>query len=284
MKRALRLTTLLTPVTAWLVLFSLIPLGVMAVYSFQGSTTGAVDGIFTLSNYERFLSNSSFQTVLWRSALIALATALFSVVMAYPLAYYLTFHAGRSGVTMLTLLIAPAWTSELLRILAWKLMLGSNGGINYLFTLAGLIPEGSPLIQFGPATVIITLVYTWIPFAAMPIYASLGRIERSLLEASADLGENPVRSFLRVTLPLSLPGVVASFFYVFVPSLGEWVTPSMVGGTTGIMFGNLIQDQFARALNWPLGAAFSLVMLLVALVLTILMTRFVPLSDLLEAG
>ena len=284
MKRALRLTTLLTPVTAWLVLFSLIPLGVMAVYSFQGSTTGAVNGVFTLSNYERFLTNTSFQTVLWRSALIALVTAVFSVVMAYPLAYYLVFHANKSGVTLMTLLIAPAWTSELLRILAWKLMLGSNGGINYLFTLAGLIPDGSPLIQFGPATVIITLVYTWIPFAAMPIFASLGRIERPLLEAAADLGENPLRAFLRVTLPLSLPGVVASFFYVFVPSLGEWVTPSLVGGTSGIMFGNLIQDEFARALNWPLGAAFSLVMLLLALVLTILMTRFISISDLLEAG
>ena len=284
MNRALRLTTLLTPVTAWLVLFSLIPLGVMAVYSFQGSTIGAVNGIFTFSNYERFLTNSAFQTVLWRSALIALVTAIFSVVMAYPLAYYIAFHAGKSGVTLMTLMIAPAWTSELLRILAWKLMLGSNGGLNYLFNLAGWVPEGSSLIQFGPVTVIITLVYTWIPFAAMPIYASLGRIERSLLEASADLGENPLRSFLRVTLPLSLPGVVASFFYVFVPSLGEWVTPSMVGGTTGIMFGNLIQDQFARALNWPLGAAFSLIMLLLALVLTILMTRVLPLSDLLEAG
>jgi spermidine/putrescine transport system permease protein len=284
MKRALRLTTLLTPVTAWLVLFSLIPLGVMAVYSFQGNATGAVNGIFTLTNYQRFLSSSSFQTVLWRSSWIALATALFSVAMSYPLAYFLSFHARKSGVTLMTLLIAPAWTSELLRILAWKLMLGSNGGINYLFTLAGLIPQGSPFIQFGPVTVIITLVYTWIPFAAMPIFASLGRIERPLLEAAADLGENPFRSFLRVTLPLSMPGVVAAFFYVFVPSLGEWVTPSMVGGTTGIMFGNLIQDQFVQALNWPLGAAFSLIMMLVALILTILITYFVPLTELMEAG
>jgi len=256
----------------------------MSVYSFQGSTIGSVNGVFTVSNYQRFLEDPAFQNVLWRSAWIALLTAVLSVAMAYPLAYYITFHAGRSGMTLMTLLIAPAWTSELLRILAWKLMLGSNGGLNYLFTWAGLIPDGSPLIQFGPATVVITLVYTWIPFAAMPIYASLGRIERSLLEASADLGENPLRSFMRVTLPLSLPGVVASFFYVFVPSLGEWVTPAMVGGTSGIMFGNLIQDQFARALNYPLGAAFSLIMLVVALVLTILMTRFVPITDLLEAG
>jgi spermidine/putrescine transport system permease protein len=284
MSRTLRLATLLTPVTVWLVLFSLIPLGVMAVYSFQGSTTGAVDGVFTLANYQRFLSSSSFQAVLWRSVLIALATALFSVVMAYPLAYFLAFQAGKSGMILLTLLIAPAWTSELLRILAWKLMLGSNGTLNYLLVWLGWIPPDTALIRFGPVAVIITLVYTWIPFAAMPIYASLGRIDRSLFEASADLGENPLRSFMRVTLPLSLTGVVASFFYVFVPSLGEWVTPAMVGGTTGIMFGNLVQDQFARAINWPLGAAFSLIMLLVAFVLTILMTRFIPLTDLVEAG
>lgn len=284
MHKALRLTTLLMPVTAWLVLFSLIPLGVMAVYSFQGNLTGAVDGVFTLSNYQRFFSTTSFQMVLWRSALIALVTAIISVVMAYPLAYYLTFYAGKSSVTLLTLLIAPAWTSELLRILAWKLLLRSNGAIDYLFSLTGLIPPDSSLIQFGPVTVIITLVYTWIPFAAMPIFASLGRMDPSLLEAASDLGENPFRSFFRVTLPLSLPGVVASFFYVFVPSLGEWVTPALVGGTSGIMFGNLIQDQFAKALNWPLGAAFSIIMLLLALVLTIMMTRFIGLSELLEAG
>jgi spermidine/putrescine transport system permease protein len=284
MRNPLRLAALLIPVTVWLVLFSLIPLGVMSVYSFQGSTTGTVDGVFTLANYQRFLSNSSFQAVLGRSVLIALATALFSVAMAYPLAYFLTFQAGKSGMILLTLLIAPAWTSELLRILAWKIMLGSNGTFNYALAWLGWIPQDSPLIQFGPAAVIITLVYTWIPFAAMPIYASLGRIERSLFEAAADLGENPFRTFLRVTLPLSLTGVVASFFYVFVPSLGEWVTPAMVGGTTGIMFGNLVQDQFARALNWPLGAAFSLIMLLVALVLTLVLTRFIPLTDLLEAG
>lgn len=125
MKRTLRLTTLLTPVTAWLVLFSLAPLGVMAVYSFQGNATSAVDGVFTLSNYQRFLNNSSFQMVLWRSTWIAILTALFSVAMAYPLAYYLAFQAGKSRVTLLTLIIAPAWTSELLRILAWKLLLGS---------------------------------------------------------------------------------------------------------------------------------------------------------------
>jgi len=275
---------LLTPVTVWLVLFSLIPLGVMAAYSFQGNSTGAVDGVFTLANYQKFFSNSAFQSVLWRSVLIALATAAFSVVLAYPLAYFLAFQAGKSGMILLTLLIAPAWTSELLRILAWKIMLGSNGTLNYLLTWLGWIAPDTVLIRFGPAAVIVTLVYTWIPFAALPIYASLGRIEKSLLEASADLGENPLRSFLRVTLPLSLSGVMASFFYVFVPSLGEWVTPAMVGGTTGIMFGNLIQDQFARALNWPLGAAFSLVMLLAALALTLLMTRVIPLTDLLEAG
>jgi spermidine/putrescine transport system permease protein len=284
MQKALRLTTLLAPVTACLVLFSLIPLGVMAFYSFQGNSIGAVNGVFTLANYTRFFTNTSFQTVLWRSTLIALVTGIIAVVMAFPLAYFLNFYAGKSSMTLLTLLIAPAWTSELLRILAWKLMLGSNGGLNYLFTLAGIIPEGSSLIQFGPVTVVITLVYTWIPFAAMPIFASLGRIDPFLLEAASDLGDNPWRSFMHITLPLSLPGVVASFFYVFVPSLGEWVTPSLVGGTTGIMFGNLIQDQFVRALNWPLGAAFSLIMLALALVLTIVMTRFVHLSDLLEAG
>lgn len=282
MLRTRRLAVLLSPVAIWLVFFSLIPLGVMAIYSFQGSTIGGTTGSFTLENYQRFLQTVVFQNMLVKSMWMALLTAIISVILAYPLAYYLAFHASKSSVTLLTLIIAPAWTSELLRILAWKLLLGSNGGINYTLMSLGLIKEGLPILQFGTTAVILTLVYTWVPFAALPIFASLQRIERSLLEASADLGNSPARSFLRVTLPLSLPGVMAAFFFVFIPSLGEWVTPALVGGTSGQMFGNIIQDQFARALNWPFGAALSLVMLLAALLLTLLLSRFMHFTDLLE--
>jgi spermidine/putrescine transport system permease protein len=128
----------------------------------------------------------------------------------------------------------------------------------------------------------ITLVYTWIPFAALPIFSALERIGKPLLEAASDLGSPPWKAFLRVTLPLSLPGVWASFFFVFIPTLGEWVTPALMGGPEGIMYGNLIQDQFVRALNWPMGSVMSMVMTALVILFLVLLTRFIKLSELLE--
>ena len=252
-----RLVTILAPVTTWLVLFSLVPLVVMAVYSLQGSTLAGTNGIFTIEHYGRFFATSSFQTILLKTILVAFVTAVLSVGLAFPLAYYLSFYAGKSRLTLLMFIVAPAWTSELLRILAWKLLLGSNGGFNFLLMVTKIISEPLTLLQYGNGAVLMTLVYTWVPFSALPIFAALERIDRPLLDAAADLGMNPLQVFLRVTLPLSLPGVIGSFFFTFIPTLGEWVTPAVIGGTNGILFGNLVQDQYARALNFPLGAAFS---------------------------
>lgn len=280
MENRRRFASLIGPPSLYLFLLFLLPLGLMLVYSFRAGISGEAHDTFTLDNYRSFLTNSHFHRLLWRSALISLTIAIISSLLAYPLAYYLVFQAGRNRITLMTLLIIPTWTSYLLRIFAWKLILGSSGLLNSLLLLLGVIEKASPILIYSRSAVIVTLIYVWVPFVALPIFAALGRIDRNLLEAAADLGCKPWEAFLRVTLPLSLPGVAAGFFFAFIPTLGEFVTPLLVGGASGQMYGNLIQDQFMRALNWPMGSVMSLAMLVAVLTLVFILTRISSVSDL----
>ena len=275
-----RIAALMTPPVLWLLLAFVLPLGIMALFSFRVGSFPPKRDLFTLDQYRAYFTNPAYQRLLWQSTLTALETALISVLLAYPLAHFLAFHGGPHRLTLLTLLVVPAWTSYLLRILAWKIILGSNGALASLLAYTGLIQGDLPVLLYSRTAVLITLVYSWVPFVALPIYSALERLDQRLLEAAADLGCAPWEVFVRVTLPLSMPGVAAAFFFVFIPTLGEWVTPALVGGANGIMFGNVIQDQFVRALNWPLGSVMSLVMLAVSLALTILFSRIGRLTDL----
>ena len=280
MEQRQRVALLLGPPGLWLTVFFLVPLGIMAVFSFRAGSFGAERELFTLDNYRQFLQDSAAQHLLWRSTGMAFLTAAFCILLAYPLAYFLSFQAGTHRLTLLTVLIVPAWTSFLLRILAWKVILGSTGALNSLLLWTGLIEQTAPILLFSREAVIVALVYVWLPFVALPIFAGLERIDRRMLEAAEDLGCRPWQSFLRITLPLSFPGVLAGFLSVFIPTLGEYVTPLLVGGVNGIMYGNLIQDQFTRALNWPLGSVLSLVMLFLVVLFTLGFGRRVRLSDL----
>lgn len=282
MEHPKRLLALIGPPSLYLVCFFLLPLGIMAVFSFRAGTIGAERGVFTLKHYQDFLANASYHRLLWRSGLIALVIAAVSTLLAYPLAYFLVFFAGERKLTLLTLIIIPTWTSYLLRVFAWKLILGTNGLLNTLLLTVGLIEKASPILLYSRLAVMITLVYVWVPFVALPIFAALERIDRSLLEAAADLGCKPWQAFLRVTLPLSLPGVIGGFFFCLIPTLGEYVTPLLVGGGQGAMYGNLIQDQFVRALNWSMGSVMSLAMLVAVLLLIFLFSRVGSVSKLLE--
>jgi spermidine/putrescine transport system permease protein len=275
----MRLGILMAPPTVTLVVLFALPMVAMALFSLRAGTFGEARNIFTLEQYRRFLESTAYQSLLWRSTLMAFETSFYSIVLAYPVAYYLAFHAGARRLSLLTVLMVPAWTSYLLRILAWKIMLSSGGLINTILLSLGMIGEASPILLYSRSAVIVTLVYSWIPFVALPIFAALSRIDRHLLEAAADLGSPPWRAFLRVTLPLSLPGVAASFFIVFIPTLGEWVTPVLVGGVEGTMYGNAIQDMFVRALNWPMGSLMSLVMLALVLFFTWVLSRTVRISE-----
>ncbi|MCA9969455.1 MAG: ABC transporter permease [Anaerolineales bacterium] len=274
-----RLWLLLGPPALALGLFFLLPLGVMALFTFQRGTLGG-EMVWSLDTYRAFLANDALHRLLWRSGLISLWTSLWCILLAYPIAYYLVFRAGDRRMTLLTIIIIPAWTSYLLRILAWKLILGTEGLLNTFLLWIGVIDAPSPILLFSQTAVIVTLVYVWVPFVALPIFAALERMDGRLLEAAADLGSPPWYSFLRVTLPLSLPGVLAGFLSVFIPTLGEYVTPLLVGGVNGIMYGHLIQDQFVRALNWPLGSLMSLIMLIALLPMFWLFRR----SDQVVAG
>lgn len=270
----------MAPPSLWLVLLLVMPVVTMVLFTFRAGSFGQAAQQFTLNNYAAFLQNQPFQSLLARSAGVAAIVALLSVVLAYPVAYYLSFSAGSRRFTLLTLIIIPAWTSYLLRVLAWKIILGSGGVLNTVLASLGLAADLGSLFLYNRTAVIITLVYTWIPFVALPIYAALERIEPSLLEAARDLGARPWNAFLRVTLPLSLPGVIAGFLFVFIPTVGEYVTPALVGGPRGIMYGNLVQDQFLNALNWPMGSVMSLAMLLGVLLPILLFSRFVRLTEL----
>jgi spermidine/putrescine transport system permease protein len=282
MENRKRLAILMGPPALWLLLLFVLPLGIMAVYTFRAGSFGAAREVFTLDNYRDFFANAAFQRLMWRSMWIAFVVSALSVLLAYPLAYYLVFRAGPRRITLLTILIIPAWTSYLLRILSWRLILGSNGILNSVLMGLGLRTESAPILLYSQTAVTITLTYVWIPFVALPIFAGLERINKSLLEAAADLGCPPWQAFLRVTLPMSMPGVLAGFFFAFIPTVGEYVTPLLVGGARGIMYGNLIQDQFLRGLNWPLGSVMSLVMLAVVAVLIVVFLRFGRVSDLVE--
>jgi spermidine/putrescine transport system permease protein len=168
----------------------------------------------------------------------------------------------RNKLVWLILITVPFWTSYLLRVFAWKVVLGYNGVINSGLKGLGLISEPLEFLLYNPTAVVITLAHAWAAFAILPIYVSLEKIDRSYLEAAKDLGEGPFMAFVRVTLPLSMPGVIAASLLVFIPTVGDYVTPTLVGGTTGIMIGNIIQSMFGKAQNWPMGAALSVISML----------------------
>jgi len=268
----------------WLGAFFVVPLVLMAAFSFRADMHGEILQWWTptLKQYADLFAAGSYWRLLGISAFMALIVALSATVLAYPIAYFLAFRAGRRAGFYLILLLVPFWTSYLLRVMAWKFMLGSNGVINSFLMYTGLIHEPLTALLYNRNAVVITLVYVWIPFVALPILAALQRIDLALFEAAADLGATPFWCFWRVTFPLSLPGVFAAFFMVFIPTVGEYVTPLLVGGSRGSMYGNIVQDFFTKAANWPLGSALSMIMLVGTLALVGVAVRLVDLRRLIE--
>jgi spermidine/putrescine transport system permease protein len=272
---------LVVPSTGWLLLFFVAPLVLIVTISFRADLRVNLLEPFTptLLQYEKLLDKPAYLRLFGTSVGIAFVVASVASILAFPLAYFLVFQAGpRAGVYLLLLLL-PFWTSYLLRVMAWKVMLGSSGVINEFLIYARAIDTPLEQLLYNRFAVIVTLIYVWVPFVALPIYAVLQRIDPALLEAAADLGAAPTRRLLHVVLPLSLPGVIAGFFTCFIPTVGEYVTPLLVGGSKGSMYGNLIQDFFTKAANWPFGAALALVMLVATLVLTAVAVRLADLRS-----
>ena len=239
-----------------------IPLIVLLTLSFRIQEYLYFIRTFSLKNYLDFFQKPIYSKILFKSIRMSSMVTIVTVMLAYPMAYYIAFRVKHNKLIWVILLTVPFWTSYLLRVFAWKIMLGYNGVINSGLKTLGILSEPLEFLLYNPAAVVITLAHAWAAFAILPIYVSLEKIDRSLLEASRDLGENTFMTFLRVTLPLSLPGVIAASLLVFIPTVGDYVTPSLVGGPRGIMIGNIIQSMFGKAQNWPLGAAISVMSML----------------------
>ena len=216
-----------------------------------------LDRSFSLDNYIEAWSEPMYRDLMLRSLGISATVTLATVMLAYPMAYFISFHGGNRKALWLFLVTIPFWTSYLLRVFLWKVILGYNGVMNSALDWLGVIEEPLTFILYNANAVIITLTHAWAPFAILPIYVALEKIDRSYLEAAADLGDGPLKSFLRITLPLSMTGVVGAALIIFIPTIGDYVTPKLVGGKDGLMIANVIQVQFMKANNAPLGASLA---------------------------
>jgi len=249
---------LLAPTLGVMALALAAPLLLMAIASFKTQAGLGFSQGWTLAQYGVVLGRVSYRALMARSVLISGLVSITTIALAYPIAYFVAFRAQRKFLWLVALTI-PFWTSYLLRVFAWKIILGFDGVINSGLMRLHLVDHPLEFLLYNPFAVVVTLAHAWAAFAILPIYVSLQKIDRSLLETASDLGDGPIRRFLRVTLPLSMPGVIGAAILIFVPTTGDFVTPELVGGAKGTMIANLIEVQFNSVGNWPLGAALSVV-------------------------
>ncbi len=262
---------------SWLVVFLLVPIGIVAAYSFDVLVLGGGPHGFTFQAWSDFFSSSVYLSLFWKSVELSLIVSAIIVALAFPLAYYLALSGTKRKYVLLLLLIAPFLTSYLLRVLAWKVILGDQGVINSFLFWTGIRDPDHPLSQllYSRFAVMLVLGYIWLPFVALPIFVSLESLDRRLLEAASDLGASRLYAFRRITLPLALPGLFAAFLFVFIPTLGEFVTPSLVGGTSGYLYGNQIVDLFQTGFpDWETGSVLALFLVGVVALLTLVFSRF----------
>ncbi len=247
---------------AWVVIFLLLPYALMFAYSFWSvSPAQTVIHSWNTANYHELLSRDVYRQTLLRSAWIAARVMLFSLLLGYPLAYLLSFHAGLRKNLLYQLVIIPLWVSYLVRAYAWKTILGTDGVLNTSLQYLHLTSHPLQFFLYSPFAVVLTLTHIYTPFTFLPVYAAMEHIPRNLVEASQDLGGSKLQTFWRVILPLSIPGVVAGATFAFVLSFGDFLAPLLLGGPSGIMISNIVVSLFGAAYNWPLGAAISFCML-----------------------
>jgi spermidine/putrescine transport system permease protein len=276
---ALRAWLLLIPATIWLVIFFMVPLFIVLIYSFlERGTYGGVVWNFTLDNFRRVFDMLYFSTFL-RSIYIALLTTLITLLLGYPLGYFIATRPPKRRYTLLLALMIPFWTNFLIRTYAWLTLLRTNTGlINTMLMSWGIIQKPLPL--FGnDFAIVLGLVYGWLPDMVLPIYAALDRLDFGLTEAAGDLYASGFSTFRRVIWPLSIPGVIAGSMLVFIPSLGAFVAPAILGGGKSLMIGNIISNQFLAAHDWPFGAALSTLMMTLMLFGTLIYFRSAKRGD-----
>lgn len=253
---------------AWIWAFMLVvaPLVYVVVISFLSrNNIGGMDWTFSLESYQKLFDPEYGRTILsslGRSAVLAALTTFACIVVGFPLALYLVFMAGRWRNALFFLLIIPFWTNFLIRTYAWMVLLSDNGWINHMLESIGFGPQALHWL-FTSKAVFIGMFYNYLPYMAMSLYVSVEKLDVKLLEAAADLGAGQLKRFFKITLPLCAPGLAAGSLMVFIPALGEFVIPDILGGGTNLFIGNLLSQQFLTVRNWPLGSAISVVLIVV---------------------
>jgi spermidine/putrescine transport system permease protein len=261
---------------AWTVVFIFLPYALMLTYSFYTKKFPLFVPDFQFGNYLTLINDIQYRQVFLRTLKIALTVSVFSLLLAYPVAYCLVFkiRSTRLRLGIYMAIIVPLWVSYLLRAYTWKTILGSQGVLNSFLVWVGILDKPSDLFLYNQFAIIITLVHIFIPFMFMPIYTSLEKIPGSLIEASHDLGVGRLLTFFKITLPLSTPGIVAGITFTFCLSFGDFIAPFLVGGPDGFMIASIVQSQFGTALNWPLGSAISMAILVIVLIVITISDRF----------
>ena len=266
-------TLVSVPPLVWVGLFLLLPYALMFAHSFWAVHDQVVVHQWNVDNYVTLFTKPVYVEVLLRTMRIAASVTLCSLLLGYPLAYYLSFHAGARKELLYQLVIVPLWVSYLVRGYAWKTILGSEGVLNGFLQYLHLTHEPVAFLLYSPFAVVLMLTHIYTPFVFLPIYAALEHIPRPLVEASHDLGAGSGQTFFRVILPLSIPGLLAGATFAFVLSLGDFLAPLLVGGPSGTMIANVVQSLFGAAFDWPLGAAISVCILIITISLLFLTER-----------
>lgn len=261
------------PSFLWMLALYFIPLVILLSYAFMQHQYVEVIPRFTWENFAQILSNSGYRNTVFRTLYIAIVVTGIDTLLAFPVAYFLTKYAGKYKQLLTILILLPLWSSYLVRVFAWRIILGYNGVFNSLLVSLGILDQPSSLFLYNQFSMVLTLCYVWLPFTILPLVTAFERLPSNLLEASADLGGNPLYTFRKITFPLVLPGFLAGSLSVFSLTMGDYITPSLVGGAGDIMIGNIVANQFGVADNWPLGSALAMVVLLLIFGLIAIVSR-----------
>jgi ABC-type spermidine/putrescine transport system, permease component I len=262
------------PVFLWMIFLIIIPVVIMLLNSFYRKVGTEIVPGFDIGNYAEFFKKDIYIPIFIRTILLSLLVSFTSIILGYPLAFLISRKIRKFRNQLYMLIIVPLWVSYLVRIIAWRTILGRGGVINMVLMGLGIIKEPLSIFIYNPFAVCIALVHITLPFVFIPIFTSLEKIPKNLINASYDLGANGAKTFWNIILPLSMPGVINGFTMAFVISLGDYIIPQQLGGPNGLMFGNIIVSQFGYAYNWPLGAALGFIMFTVAVVILLISTKY----------
>lgn len=267
------------PISFWMIIFVIVPLIYVGFMSFMTrGTYGGIEYRFTLENYKTIFDPLYFKVIL-NSIGIALSSSIICIFIGYPFAHYLTKQPIKKRGVLIMLIMIPFWTSSMVRTYSWVILLHASGIVNKFLMAIGLTSQPLQLL-YNDYAVTVGIVYVLLPFAILPLYSSIEKLDKSLIEASNDLGAKPYKTFIKVTLPLTAPGIFASVILTFIPALGYYFTADVLGGGKTLMIGNLIKNQFTTAKNWPFGAAISLVLIAITILVLYLYSRVGDLDDL----